>query len=58
MRVLQSFRHCGYGSEALQLKKARAGDANHFAILRVIGSCISLQLGAALAVQLFDDGGT
>ncbi|MDK7137847.1 hypothetical protein QP414_00800 [Corynebacterium simulans] len=33
VRVPQSFRHCGYGSEALQL-------------------------GAALAVQLFDDGGT
>lgn len=33
VRVLQSFRHYGYGSKALQL-------------------------GAALAVQLFDDGGT
>lgn len=33
VRVPQSFRHCSYGSEALQL-------------------------GAALAVQLFDDGGT
>ena len=34
------------------------GMTNPFAILCVIGSCISLQLGAALAVQLFDDGGT
>lgn len=34
------------------------GMTNPLAILCVIGSCISLQLGAALAVQLFDDGGT
>ena len=30
---------------------------NPFAVLCVIGSCISLQLGASLAIQLFPIGG-
>ena len=35
-----------------------ASSANPISVLCIIGSCISLQLGSALAVQLFDDGGT
>lgn len=32
--------------------------ANPISVLCIIGSCISLQVGAALAIHLFDDGGT
>ncbi|WP_306515671.1 hypothetical protein [Corynebacterium sp.] len=35
-----------------------ASPANPISVLCIIGSCISLQLGSALAVKLFDDGGT
>ncbi|MGC3880920.1 EamA family transporter [Corynebacterium propinquum] len=35
-----------------------ASSANPISVLCIIGSCISLQLGSALAVKLFDDGGT
>lgn len=34
------------------------GSANPISVLCIIGSCISLQVGAALAIHLFDDGGT
>lgn len=37
---------------------AMASSANPISVLCIIGSCISLQLGSALAVKLFDDGGT
>ena len=31
---------------------------NPISVLCIIGSCISLQVGAALAIHLFNDGGT